>query len=163
LQPDRPVECRGHHTEQPVHAVMSGPRISRRAALTGALGAVVGVGAGVGIVAIADDREPTVARSGAPDEALASGRSPVVSGGVHQAGIDRPATPQRNGLVSVLTVADPKNLGFLAALGARIRGITDPARPDLELTPDGAGDLTITVGLGPRVVAAIDPTLPGAT
>ena len=42
----------------------------------------------------------------------------------------------------------------LAALGDAIVAVTDAAGPTLELTPDGPGDLTVTVGIGPTALAA---------
>jgi dye decolorizing peroxidase len=53
-------------------------------------------------------------------------------------------------------------LAMLAALGDRIDALTDPAAAERTVLPDGPGDLTVTVGIGPRLVAAIDASLPGA-
>ncbi|MFD1717431.1 Dyp-type peroxidase [Georgenia deserti] len=49
---------------------------------------------------------------------------------------------------------------LLSELGATILALTDPDRDGT--LPDGPGDLTITVGLGPRVLTVLEPGLPGA-
>lgn len=47
---------------------------------------------------------------------------------------------------------------FLAAVQKAVVAVHD----DAAVSPDGPGDLTVTVGLGPRIVRAISPELPGA-
>ena len=139
----------------------SGP--SRRTVLTGAAGLLAGLGLGAA-GAQALQASPTVSAPVAtPDTAAAT---VVVASGRTQAGIDRPETPQRAGLVVVLdldrTAGEPQALpGWLAPLGARILDLTGAQAP-AEVLPDGAGDLTVTVGLGPDVIGRISPDLPGA-
>jgi dye decolorizing peroxidase len=54
-------------------------------------------------------------------------------------------------------------LSLLAAVGDAVDRITDPSRADPLVVPDGPGDLAVTIGIGPRLVTALDPALPGAT
>ena len=74
----------------------------------------------------------------------------------HQAGVTRPVTPQSSALVAVadLDLTPATLAASLAALGEAIARVTDTADPDLALTPDGPGDLTVTVGLGADALAA---------
>lgn len=132
---------------------------SRRAVLAGLAG-VLG-GAAVGTVATAGAigaREPTV--DARPD------RRPVDAGvpasGAHQAGIHLPSTPQSHTFVVSADLVDATDRTFLAPLGAEILALTDSSGFDPEITPAGPGNLTVTVGIGPRVVSSLDPTLPGA-
>lgn len=92
------------------------------------------------------------------DPAEGAAESPF---GPNQAGIARPLTPQSHGLVSVFDLASQTLDGTLARLSDSIVACTT-AGGDPAATPDGPGDLTVTVGLGPRVVAAIEPAMPGA-
>lgn len=126
---------------------------SRRGVLTGALGGVIGLAVGAGGVAAV-----TGARQDTPAEKPEAPTS-VPANGAAQAGIHLPASPQRFGRLLVLDTVDT-NLDWLAVVGGRILELNRDAASDL--LPDGAGDLTISVGLGPRLVAAIDPQLPGA-
>lgn len=147
--------------------------LSRRELLLGGGGAGAGLAAGaIAGWALAGTRpdapgdpapganapEPT-----APDDAAPASVDPY---GAHQAGIARPTTPQRNALVLVADIpGDPDRdavLAVLAAVGEVTARATDAEHPDPALTPDGAGDLTITIGIGPRLVRAVDATLPGA-
>lgn len=106
--------------------------------------------------------------------------------GAQQAGIARPDTPQRHALFAAFDLAggadgvvsassDAAASGSpisaatlvrlqsaLAELSKAIIACTAPTGFDESLLPDGPGDLTVSVGLGPRVIAAIDPGLPGA-
>lgn len=89
----------------------------------------------------------------------------VPSRGVHQAGVDRPATPQHS---SLLIVADAHGVDdraavreLLAATSEAVDALTDPARADQQVLPDGPGNLVVTIGIGPRLVELIDPALPG--
>lgn len=136
--------------------------VHRRAVLMGlgglAAGVVVG---GAGWAAI----EGNVASGPAPSPAPAPDGPPRVEPtGDHQAGIRLPATPQRHGLLLALdldsTGIGSADLAWLPALGEAILDLLDEAgTPAL---PEGPGDLTVTVGLGPRLIAAVDPALPGA-
>lgn len=147
---------------------MSG--VSRRELLFGTGGAIAGLAATVGGIAAtgalgvpdAYGRTPTSARAGMETDTvtLEPSSDGVAATGATQAGIARPPTPQRFGLLAVLDLPDgPEALGpRLAALGAAILSVANGSGP----LPDGPGDLTVTVGLGPRIVAGIDPGLPGA-
>lgn len=140
-------------------------RVSRRDLLIGGgglgLGLLGGAVAGAAVAAAA----PSTAGTATP--AATAGTVVVPSRGAQQAGIDRPGTPQHNTLVAVAdlpgvaTGADA--LAVLAVIGERVDACTDPERFDPDILPDGPGDLTVTIGIGPRVVTAIDPSLPGAT
>lgn len=135
--------------------------LSRRALLLGG-------GVGLGGAALGAVGGWALTRGGAPNPETAATDTDgtVPSRGRTQAGIARPATPQRNGLVVVADVTEPPTaarvLAMLAALGDRIDALTDPVATERTVLPDGPGDLTITVGIGPRLVAAIDASLPGA-
>lgn len=141
------------------------PRPSRRSVL---LGAGAGLIAGIAGTATAN----TVLSAGGagitpetPSADLPLRGVPVSATGRTQAGIARPGTPQPTTLVGVfdLDLASDAVRGVLPArldaLGAAILALASPGTAN----PDGSGDLTVTVGLGPRIVAAIDPALPGAT
>lgn len=80
--------------------------------------------------------------------------------GPTQAGIARPATPQSFGLLSIGDLDKPADLSFLPELGRQIARLV--TAPPAELMPEGPVTLTVTVGLGPRVVSARNPALPGA-
>lgn len=73
--------------------------------------------------------------------------------GPHQAGVDRPLPAQRHCRLSIWDLPDDFHdlKGFLAGLGVKAASMAGSAR------------FTMTVGLGPRVVRAIDPDLPGAS
>jgi len=87
--------------------------------------------------------------------------------GTHQAGIARPPTPQAHALIAVLTLDDARALtaadlaARLAEVGTVIRELAGTDSPT-STAPEGAGDLTITIGLGPALVSIADATLPGA-
>jgi len=78
-----------------------------------------------------------------------------------QPGIASPEVPQHFGHLVVLATTTPTT-GWLAALGERVLDLTE-GRDATGVLPDGPGDLTVTVALGPRLIAAVDPALPGAT
>jgi dye decolorizing peroxidase len=135
---------------------------TRRGVLIGAVAATVGAVAGVSAgAAIVNPQQPNAAPP-EPEGAAPAAGAPVNPTGPNQAGIARPHTPQRFGRIRVLDLgdgdgSDPSD--WLGALGERILELAAGVPGVL---PDGPGDLTVTVGLGPRLVAAIDPTLPGA-
>lgn len=153
---------------------MTGPR--RRDVLRGFAAAGLGAAAGVagGWVASETLRDEGTASGALESPPGAPGR--VHPHGAHQAGIARPATPQPHGVMAVLdlhdappSAADPAFAvslrALVAQLGVDISSLTAPLDSDEATTdalPDGAGDLSVTVGLGPRVIAAVDPSLPGA-
>ena len=135
--------------------------MDRRSVLVGLGGLVTGAVAGAAGWSLVDGEtpEPTPTNSPPPETV---GGTRVEPTGDQQAGIRRPGTPQPQGLLFALDVATT-DLGWLATVGAAILDLVDGTHPlSATLLPDGAGDLTVTVGLGPRVITAIDPTLPGA-
>jgi dye decolorizing peroxidase len=77
--------------------------------------------------------------------------------GTTQAGVARPALPQQQ-LMSQVFDLDGDVRRVLAGLGRTIHELTGSAI----LGVVAPGDLTVTVGVGPRIVAAVDSTLPGA-
>ena len=151
---------------------MSGPEgsapsgVSRREALLTGGGIALGA-AGAILLPRVVGGSPAAHDSGETVPAPAT--SPVDPTGTHQAGIDRPETPQQHALVAVLDFADRGGPGLaaglrdrLAALSAAILAIAGHDGPSA-VAPDGAGDLVVTVGLGSALVAAIDRGLPGAS
>lgn len=81
--------------------------------------------------------------------------------GAQQAGIARPAPPQRHADVSVWDVPPNTRLdALLATLGRRSAALC--AGGDIALADLPPARLTVTTGLGPRIVAAAGPDLPGA-
>ncbi len=128
--------------------------LTRRTALIGGAAVLGASAAGVG-VAIGVRAE------------LGQQSSDTDAHGEHQAGIARPATPQKSGLISVFDFVEAPSASTvresLRVLSAAITACTSSTEFDPLVTPDGPADLTVTIGIGPRVVAAIDPALPGAT
>ncbi|MEJ2851930.1 MULTISPECIES: Dyp-type peroxidase [unclassified Saccharothrix] len=101
--------------------------------------------------------EPGAARPGP-----AGGPEAVPPTGPHQAGIALPREAQPNLLVVVADLVDDVAVGpLLAELGEAVRALT--AGTDARLLGLPPGDLTVTIGVGPRLVRAADPALPGAT
>ena len=85
----------------------------------------------------------------------------VAAYGASQAGIDRPAIPQSQLELGVFDLADGVSPGAaLAKLGSAVSDVASGRSPRLAGTEPG--DLTVTIGVGPRLVAAVNPTLPGA-
>jgi dye decolorizing peroxidase len=86
---------------------------------------------------------------------------PVVATGRHQAGITLPQPAQRNLLALVADLGATVAAGpLLAELGQAIRTLTAGTDPRLLGLPPG--DLTVTVGVGPRLVRTAGASLPGA-
>lgn len=82
--------------------------------------------------------------------------------GANQAGIDRPAVAQPHVELSVFDLGDGVKPGAaLARLGETVAAVAsgDSAR----LAGVAPGDLTVTVGVGPQLVAGVHPALPGAS
>jgi dye decolorizing peroxidase len=96
--------------------------------------------------------------SAAPDQPL------VDTFGAQQAGVARPTPPQRHVDLSVWDIPQGTNRAWLgtllATLGRRAAALC--AGGDAGLADVPPARLTVTVGLGPRIVAAIDPDMPGA-
>lgn len=164
-------------TDEPAEGDPQGPAaISRRRLMFGVGAGVIG-GAAVGVagtIGVTSAGSRSSARPGAAPQHSGDSTSPVAAHGSTQAGIERPATPQRNGLLVALDLPDVPSGSDAAAFLATLRtslarlselivACTAPTGYDRELLPDGPGDLSITVGLGPDVVAAVDGGLPGAT
>ncbi|WP_413102333.1 Dyp-type peroxidase [Streptomyces sp. Inha503] len=128
-------------------------RPSRRAFL-GATGTVTAVGLSAGCQS----------SSAPPDRDDAPEPTPPVSPtGRYQAGITLPQPAQRNLLAVVADLVDVDAAAvrpLLAELGEAIRTLT--AGTDARLMGLEPGDLTVTVGVGPRLVREVDPDLPGA-
>lgn len=126
----------------------AGRALSRRRLLQGGIGAGIGV-AGYALGAGRRSEQPPVA----------AGTTVVPASGDHQAGVTRPATPQRNALITVADVTVDDLPRALPELGRAILDLTaaDPS----PLLPDGGGDLTVLIGLGQRALAAFDPELAG--
>jgi dye decolorizing peroxidase len=124
---------------------------SRRAFL-GVAGAVVATGLAAGC-------ESCSAPSGQPDTpASTTSLSPT---GRYQAGITLPQPAQPNLLAVIADLADGVAVGpLLAELGQAVRTLTTGT--DARLLGLPPGDLTVTIGVGPRLVRMVDPSLPGA-
>jgi dye decolorizing peroxidase len=133
---------------------------NRRDFLIGGAGVAAGAGlVGAGLALHRSVAGEPTARSSDSD---AAGQGLLVAAnGPTQAGIERPATPQGHALITVWDLPSRPDLTFLPRLGQRILEFTDPRRTHQGL-PDGPGSLTVTVGLGPRIIRSIDPKLPGA-
>lgn len=87
--------------------------------------------------------------------------TPVPPMGEHQAGITLPRPAQPNLLAVVADLGDSVAVGpLLADLGEVVRKLT--AGTDARLLGLPPGDLTVTIGVGPRLVSMVDPALPGA-
>ncbi len=76
-------------------------------------------------------------------------RENVQSKGAHQAGIDRPQRPQQHCLVAIADANYKELPGTLQRLSQDIRSLTEAPQGEVARTPDGVGDLTISVGVGP--------------
>ncbi|MFE7120213.1 Dyp-type peroxidase [Streptomyces sp. NPDC057654] len=86
---------------------------------------------------------------------------PVPATGRHQAGITLPQPAQPHLLAVVADLGAAVAPGpLLAELGEAIRALTAGDDPRLLGLPPG--DLTVTVGVGPRLVRAVGASLPGA-
>ena len=174
-EPTTPGEP-GVPSEPAAQATAQAP-VRRRAILQGLVGLGLGAGLGVGSTlalqggrAAADER-PGAGQGTAPsagsDTATPAPATAVDPYGPHQAGITRPGTPQVHSFATVLDLDDPTSdtnparvLEVTAAIGEAITALLAGDRTDV--LPDGPGDLTIAVGLGPRLVTALGPSLPGA-
>lgn len=124
---------------------------SRRAFLS-----ATGTVAAAGLTAGCESRSAQPDRFDAP--APTSSVSPT---GRYQAGITLPQPAQPNLLAVVADVGDAVAVGpLLAELGQTIRTLTSGI--DARLLGLPPGDLTVTIGVGPRLVRMVDPSLPGA-
>lgn len=137
------------------------PRLTRRGVLVGGAGLGVGLAAGAAGATLWGSTARPATGAHVTD-------TPVSPHGTHQAGIDRPNTPQRCALLVVLDLPSAVTRDdvrtALASLGDAVDACTTGGEDAADaLPPDGPGDLTVTVGLGPRLVRLIDPALPGST
>ncbi|HEX6356704.1 Dyp-type peroxidase [Actinophytocola sp.] len=108
--------------------------------------------AAVGLTAACESGSAQPSRRGAP--------APVSPTGPHQAGITLPREAQPNLLAVVADLADGVAVGpLLAELGEAVRTLT--AGTDARLLGLPPGDLTVTIGVGPRLVRMAGPSLPG--
>ncbi|MGR3931700.1 Dyp-type peroxidase [Streptomyces sp. BRA346] len=102
------------------------------------------------------------ARPGRHAPTAAATPTPVAATGRHQAGITLPQPAQRNLLAVVADLGATVAPGpLLADLGQAIRALVAGTDPRLLGLPPG--DLTVTVGVGPRLVRTAGASLPGAT
>ncbi|MFH9673981.1 Dyp-type peroxidase [Streptomyces sp. NPDC017405] len=123
-----------------------------RRAFIGATGAAAATGLTAGC-------EAPPAQSDRPPSAASP--APVSPTGRHQAGVTLPQPAQPNLLAVVADLADAAAAGpLLAELGEAVRTLT--AGTDPRLLGLAPGDLTVTIGVGPRLVRGVDPALPGA-
>ncbi|MGH3796928.1 MAG: Dyp-type peroxidase [Pseudonocardiaceae bacterium] len=125
---------------------------SSRRAFLAATGTVVATGLTAGCES----------RPAAPGRFDASASTtPVSPTGRYQAGITLPQPAQPNLLAVVADLSDAAAVGpLLAELGQAIRTLTAGTDPRLLGLPPG--DLTVTIGVGPRLVHMAGPSLPGA-
>ncbi|AZS72365.1 peroxidase [Streptomyces lydicus] len=123
-----------------------------RRAFIGATGAM----AATGLTAGCESPAPPPSRPSSP--ASPARVSPT---GRHQAGITLPQPAQPNLLAVVADLGDAVAVGpLLAELGQAVHTLTAGTDPRLLGLPPG--DLTVTIGVGPRLVRMADPSLPGA-
>ncbi|MFI1500020.1 Dyp-type peroxidase [Streptomyces platensis] len=123
-----------------------------RRAFIGATGAVATTGLTAGC-------ESPAPRPSRPSSPASPGR--VSPTGRHQAGITLPQPAQPNLLAVVADLGDAVAVGpLLAELGQAVHTLTAGTDPRLLGLPPG--DLTVTIGVGPRLVRMADPSLPGA-
>jgi dye decolorizing peroxidase len=138
------------------------------------------VAAGITGYAVGARGRPTtppdgVSRAGASGTrpSSAPGAVPLSARGSRQAGVDRPVQPQQHVALSVYDLSGAgqsdtpggdfagRSGRLVAELGTRVLALTT-RDGDTALGGFPPGDLTVTVGVGPRVVAAVDSDLPGA-
>ncbi|MEW2621544.1 Dyp-type peroxidase [Streptomyces sp. NPDC048106] len=138
-------------------------RPSRRAFLD-VTGAMVAAGLTAGCTSDAAPSGSSSSATAAPLRGPAATPTPaaVPALGRHQAGVTLPQPAQGNLLALVADLGAAVAVGpLLAELGETIRGLTAGTDPRLLGLPPG--DLTVTVGVGPRLVRAAGASLPGAT
>ncbi|PZU49072.1 MAG: peroxidase [Microbacterium sp.] len=133
--------------------------LTRRSLLTGGAGAVLGAAAVGGLSLLGGRGAGAPSSTTTPGEADAT---PVAAMGDHQAGVAAPAVPPVNAEIGVFDAPDitgPAALrDLLATLGDRIVQLT-AADHRSRLLPDGPGDLTLTVGIGARLLSFVGTDL----
>lgn len=125
-----------------------------------------GAGSGLAGMALGFAAGHRANREGPPSEQGTGAPAPVAATGRHQAGIARPDTPQMFCALAVLehTNPAPSSLPEIgAAAGRAVRTVTSAETCAEAGLLDSPGDLTVTIAVGPRLVAAVGPTLPGAS
>ena len=134
---------------------MSG--VSRRSVLASGAAGAAGLAGG----ALWSPRDQTP-RDQTPQNASAPPAAGIVaSTGAQQAGITRPALAQAHLLFAVWTLTELSSAApTISKLGGLIEQLASAAHP--AVAAFGPGGLTVTVGVGPRVVRQVDPALPGA-
>jgi len=132
--------------------------VSRRRLLLGTGAGVVALGVSGYALGRADTAPPGAATdTTAPAPTSAAERTtgiPTPAVGIHQAGVAAPAVPQSHCLVAIADLDRSALSASLAALGDAICSLTNVTDPVREVTPDGPGDLTVTVGVGPDALAS---------
>jgi dye decolorizing peroxidase len=133
------------------------PNTTRQPVAVSRRGLLLGAGAFTGGALTSHVAGPLV--RAAAERAAPSAEAPPASPspfGFHQAGVTRPNTPQSFGTISVFDLTEPASrisiAATLAAVQHEIERATASPRSDGETYPDGPGDLTVTIGLGPRVM-----------
>jgi dye decolorizing peroxidase len=155
-------------TPKPDAADRPDPDTSRQPVAVSRRGLLLGAGAFTGGALTSRVVGPAVGASvepaASPADAPPASPSPF---GVHQAGIARPKNPQSFGAITVFDLSEPASRSSIAATLAvvqhQIERATASPRSDRTTYPDGAGDLTVTIGLGPRVMTLLQPGGVGST
>lgn len=119
-----------------------------------------GVGGGVAVALGAAGCSVAAGPRDTPAGSADTEGQPVPATGVHQAGVRLPNPPQPHLLIAVFDVRTEGTAALLDEMGRLVSAVT--AGPTAELAGLAPGDLTCTIGIGPRLVAAVDPRLPGA-
>lgn len=141
-----------------------------RAMATLGLGTGIGLAGGFAGAGAFTSPDGPGATPGAREAAATDRPAGVPPHGRHQAGVDRPGTPQRHGSVLILalpalTGATPRVATTLrdlcATAGEAVTAVTSDGAQRTGLL-DGPGDLSVTIGLGPRLLQLVDASLPGA-
>ncbi len=132
--------------------------VSRRRLLLGTGAGVVALGVG-GYALGRADTAPTSDAADIATPAPAAAAEPTIGTpipaiGIHQAGVTAPTAPQTHCLVAVADVDRSALSASLGDLGDAVRALTDTDDPVLDVTPDGPGDLTVTIGVGPDGLAS---------
>lgn len=133
--------------------------VSRRGVIRGTtFGALGTLLAGTGSVGVLPNAAAAPEKAEAPFSGSTSATDSVQAvkiAGLTQAGVTRPVTPQSHALVVIadIDLGDPAQL--LADLGTSILLLT--SAPVLDIFPDGVKDLSVTVGIGPRVLNILHP------
>lgn len=114
-----------------------------------------GTATAAGLAGCTASREHAVA----PSEVNGSSAAAVAAGGAHQGGIVRPAPAQAH-LLTVVLDLNGRPGPVLRRIGETVLRLTTGRDPMLAGMPPG--DLTVTVGVGPRLVRSAGDHLPGA-